>query len=422
MMNEKLRIILIGGGLAGLAAAIAMSRRGFEVSVFEQSRDIKEVGAGITMTPNAVRILRALGLENGLKERGFEPDAIVTRDWSTGRELSRISSKGETAARFGAGWYQIHRADLRYILLSALPTGILHLGARCTLVSSDERGAVVTFGDGQQAEADLIVGCDGIHSVVRDSLFARQPAHFTGNMCWRALVPANALPRGHVPRDVTIWMGRRGHVVTYYVRDNELLNVVSIRESKEWIEESWSVEAQPFEVIDAYPDAHNDLRVILDSVEHCSRWGLFDRDPLPNWTTGRVTLLGDAAHPMLPFLGQGAAMGFEDGWVLARELARSPNDVDAALARYEAERQPRTARVQIASRAQGKVYHFNSPIARLKRLFHLDRWEQQNANLLSKDWLFDYDPTVSGETSFGARQFGNSADTQLVSPVAYGSR
>ena len=161
------------------------------------------------------------------------------------------------------------------------------------------------------------------------------------------------LPHNHVPPDMTAWIGRHGHVVTYYVRGGELLNVVAIRETETWVEESWSVEAQPHELMSSYARVHRDLRIVLDRIEHCFKWGLFDRDPLPSWNKGRVTLLGDAAHPMLPFLGQGAAMGFEDAWVLARELARSCKDVPAALMAYEAERRPRTTKVQLAARASG---------------------------------------------------------------------
>jgi 2-polyprenyl-6-methoxyphenol hydroxylase-like FAD-dependent oxidoreductase len=410
-MKRNLRIGLIGGGLAGLAAAIALSRRGFEVRVYERAADITEAGAGITLMPNAIKVLRAFGLENAVKQYGFEPDAIVTRDWQSGVELSRIRSKDTTRTRFGAGAFQVHRADLRGWLLGRLPSRSLELDAHCASVANTPDGAVATFVGGRQEEADLIVGCDGIRSIVRDCLFGRQPARFTGNMCWRALVEADVLPRGHVGHDLTIWMGRRGHVVTYYVRGEELLNVVAIHEASAWIEESWSVEGKPSEMIAAYPQANENLRLVLERVRRCYKWGLFDRDPLPGWSKGRITLLGDAAHPMLPFLGQGAAMGFEDACILARELARSPADIGAALAAYQMERLPRTARVQLLSRAQGEIYHFHSPLARIRRFLKADRFEQRRVNLLSKDWLFDYDPTPAttppesiAPISFGAAQ------------------
>ena len=195
MMTRNLRIALVGGGLGGLAAAIALSRSGFDIRVFEQSNQIKEVGAGITLTPNAVKILCALGLEADLNKHGFEPESMVTRNWNTGHPLSRIQSKGITANRFGAGLYHIHRADLLESLLNALPKGLLRLDTRCASVASREGSAVLTMSDGSQEEADMVVGCDGIHSAVRSSLYGTQPARFTGNMCWRALVPVEMLPQ-----------------------------------------------------------------------------------------------------------------------------------------------------------------------------------------------------------------------------------
>ena len=223
--------------------------------------EIKEVGAGITLTPNAVKILCALGLEADLKKHGFEPESMVTRNWNTGNPLSRIQSKGITADRFGAGLHHIHRADLLESLLNVLPKGLLRLDTRCTSVASREGSAVLTMSDGSQEEADVVVGCDGIHSAVRSSLYGTQPARFTGNMCWRALVPVEMLPHNHVPPDVTVWIGRHGHVVTYHVRGGELLNVIAIWETETWVEKSWSVEAQPQELMSSYARVHRDLRI-----------------------------------------------------------------------------------------------------------------------------------------------------------------
>ena len=214
-------------------------------------------------------------------------------------------------------------------------------------------------------------------------------------MCWRALIPVTALPENHLEPVMNYWMGRRGHVVAYFVRGGALVNLVAVMETDNWVEESWSVEGQKEDLLSAFPQVHRDLRILLERVERCFKWGLFDRDPLPHWGRGRVTLLGDAAHPMLPFLSQGAASAIEDGYVLARELAHAPLDPGSALAAYEAERRPRTARIQLAARAQGEIFHLHSPWARFKRALRLDRFEKPRADLLSKDWIYSYDPTAS---------------------------
>ncbi|MGA7211863.1 MAG: FAD-dependent monooxygenase, partial [Pseudolabrys sp.] len=334
-MTANPRIALIGGGIGGLVAAIALRQRGLAPVVFEQADRLKEVGAGIQITPNSTRILRALGLEDAVRTRGFEPGFMLTRDMTTGEVLFRTQAKGAMAERFGAGWFQIHRADLLDILTSALAGADIRLNAPCVAVEPTENGAAVQIGDGKRDLFDVVVGCDGIRSLVRATLHGEQSVRFTGNMCWRALVPIDALTESHLEPVMNYWMGRRGHVVAYFVRGGALINLVVVTETDQWVEESWSVEGRREDMLAAFPKAHRSLRVLLESVERCFKWGLFDRDPLPSWGRGRVTLLGDAAHPMLPFLSQGAASAIEDGYVLARELARAPGDLGAALAAYE---------------------------------------------------------------------------------------
>src|SRR5262245_31934043 len=391
------RIALIGGGIGGLVAAIALRQRGFEPVVFEQTNELKEIGAGIQLTPNSTKILRVIGLENAVRRQGFEPGFMLTRDMTTGETLFRTQAKGVMAERFGAGWFQIHRADLLDILTAALAGTDIRLNARCVAIEPEEDGAIVEVDGGRRERFDVVVGCDGIHSLVRAVLHGKQNVRFTGNMCWRALIPVSALPEKHLEPVMNYWMGRRGHVVAYFVRGGALVNLVAVIETDSWVEESWSVEGRQEDMLAAFPKAHRDLRILLERVERCFKWGLFDRDPLSHWGRGRVTLLGDAAHPMLPFLSQGAASAIEDGYVLARELARAPLDAGAALAAYEAERRPRTARIQLAARAQGEVFHLHSPWARFKRALRLDRFEKPKADLLSKDWIYSYDPIASSQ-------------------------
>jgi salicylate hydroxylase len=346
-----------------------------------------------------VRVLRALGLEAALRGRGFESKAIVGRDWTTARSLFRVPMKDIAAARYGAPNIDFHRADLLDILATnARLTCQIHLNSCCVAVSSSDRGAIVTLSDGRREEFDLVVGCDGIHSVVREALHGRVTPRFTGNMCWRALIPVEELPPNHVLPDVTIWTGSGGHIVTFYVRGGTLVNVVAIRETAVWAEESWSIEAKTSELIAAFPDVHRTLRLLLERADHCFKWGLFDRDPLPTWGRNFITLLGDAAHPMLPFLGQGAAMAFEDAYVLSRELERSP-DLVRALRAYEAERIPRTAKAQIAARKQAEVFHLTSPLSRLKRWLQncVDVPDQGRLAEFQTEWLYSYDPTCRVE-------------------------
>lgn len=391
-MSGTRRIALIGGGIGGLAAARALALRGFEVRVFEQSDELKEVGAGVQVTPNSAKVLRALGLEPQLKALGYQPQSVVVRDWDDGRQLRR-TPMDQAEAKYGAGYYLLHRADLLAMLAAPLPGVTIELGARVESVASGEKQAAVTLNGAKQFEADLIVGCDGIHSLVRKTLHGAQSPRFTGNMCWRALTPANVFPRRLVAPDMTIWMGPLGHIVVYYIRGGQFVNMVASRETRTWVEESWSVESSAQEMSAAFPNVNGDMRMLLERAQSCFKWGLFDRDPLPWWSRGRITLLGDAAHPMLPFLAQGAAMAIEDGFVLAREIS-SPDDLASALQRYEAIRRPRTTQVQLAARAQADVFHLTSPAARLKRWLKLDRFTRADPKLLNRDWLYEHDATT----------------------------
>ena len=375
-MGQQLRVALVGGGLGGMTAAIALTRHGFETHVFEQAGELREVGAGVGVGPNAVKVLRALGLESDLRSRGFEAGSIVGRNWTTGEVKFRVPMKGASETRYGAAHVQIHRADLLDILSRAGSDVNIHLDSRCVAVASSDDAATVTLSDGREEAFDLVVGCDGLRSPVRAALHGPDEPRFTGNMCWRALIRTEKLPTGLIPPDMTVWVGEGGHIVTYYVRGGELVNLVAFLQVKDWVEESWSIAASRDELLAAYPGVHADLRTVLERAEDCFKWGLFDREPMDKWGNRRITLLGDAAHPMLPFLGQGAATAIEDGYVIARELSRASGDVPAAIAGYETLRIPRTARIQVAARKQERFVH------------HTNRSAD-----LSSDWLYDYDAT-----------------------------
>ncbi len=395
-MRRSAKIAIIGGGIAGLAAALALRRRGVEVAVYEQAGELSEIGAGVQMTPNAMKALFALGLEEAAMRVAFEPEGQVLRSWKSGRLIYRAPVRGVFRDTFGAPHCSFHRADLLSVLAAPLPAGTVRLDARCIAVESGgagARSAAARFADGSEIEADIVVGADGIHSTVRHLLFGADQPRFTGCLCWRGLVPVARVPPGLIEPSSLNWMGPHGHVVHYYVRRGEMVNFVAIHDTEEWTEESWIREADRGELMATYADWHGNLLRLFECSDRYFKWGLFDREPLSTWTRGRVTLLGDSAHAMLPFLAQGAAMGIEDGVVLAEWVARLPDDLDAALRRYEAMRVPRSSRAVLGSRERGKQNHLPSPWSRFRRdieyaarrLFYPDGTAHRVA------WLYGYD-------------------------------
>jgi salicylate hydroxylase len=279
------------------------------------------------------------------------------------------------------------------VLSAALPSQIVKLGARCVGVETSENGASARFTDGTEIEADVIVGADGIHSAVRASLFGPDAPRFTGKICYRCLVPVDAIPGGMSSTDNATWLGPHGAVVVYLVRRGELVNVAAHYDNDSWTEESWIRECSRAEVTDNYRGWHPDVLRIFSAAERHYKWALYDRDPLPQWTKGRATILGDAAHPMLPYLGQGACQAMEDGCVLASALASMPDDPRGALLLYERARLPRASRVVLTARARGEDNHLVSPWAALKRdaLIAIRRRFGSDPTGRGAAWIFEYD-------------------------------
>ncbi|RDV04297.1 FAD-dependent monooxygenase [Undibacter mobilis] len=389
-MARKLRVAIVGGGLGGLAVAQALRGKA-EVVIIEQSAQFGEVGAGINVSPNCVKVLREFGLESRLRQSAFEPAFHVFRDWKSGRCLFRADIKGEYEKRFNAPHLSVHRADLHNILSTGLPDASLRFGVRCIAVAQSENSAVAILESGEEVEADVVVGADGIKSAVRGSLFGEDEPEFTGNVAWRFTVPEESLVEPIEPA-VTNWLGPGGHVVHYYVRSGRLVNVIAVYETQQWTAESWTQSGDRDELLGIFDRWNPKLITLFKRAGSYYKWGLFDRPPLGAWSVGRITLLGDAAHPMLPFLGQGAAMALEDGLALGLLLSQG-RPVAESLHLYERLRLPRTSRAQLGSRGRAAENHLRSPLARLKRnlKFKLRKFINPHSTLHNGEWLYSYD-------------------------------
>lgn len=390
-----MKVGIIGGGIGGVALAAVLKQRQIECRVFERAPAFGEVGAGVQMTPNAVKVIQALGLMGDMEAVSFTPRSVVGRNWKSGRVMWRTPLEA-CPALYGAPFLHVHRADLHDIFARRIAPGDIVFSAKCTGVRNEANGAVAFFEDGSHYEADVIVGADGIHSAVRASLFGPEAARFTGHMCWRAVVPCDG-PVDYVTPDSSFWLGPAAHVVTYYIRRGNAINIVAVSEAPNWVDESWTLPSSRTELLATFAGWHPNIQRLFGQVGDVYKWGLFDRDPLKAWSAGRVTLLGDAAHPMLPFLSQGAAMGIEDAYVLGNALVDSEGNPKQALRFYEGERRPRTTRVQLEARKRGETYHLSSRFAVWKRdiSYLLQGVVNPQKTGLKADWVYDYDATLA---------------------------
>jgi salicylate hydroxylase len=356
MYTNGTSVAVIGGGIGGLTAALCLRKIGIDVHVYEQARILREVGAGINVTPNATRVIHALGLGEGLAKLGVMPTGVHQRRWDDGRTLLRTPLDTEIERHFGFPQYQSHRADVLNMLIGAMPPERVHLGHR--LISFSERADKVEtqFENGVRVSVDALIGADGIHSTVQRLLFGETPPHFTGCAAYRGLVPAKKV--AHLDLEVVhqITMGPGSHFVNYFVADKQLVNFVGIVEQASWTKESWTERGDLAQARAAFAGWHKQVRGLLDVVDETFIWGLFDRAPLPRWSVGRVTLLGDACHPMLPFMAQGAAQAMEDAMTLMACL-RKFADIQQALARYHELRLPRASFVQSLAAANKTRFH-----------------------------------------------------------------
>lgn len=384
------RIIIAGAGLGGLAAAANLLEAGHDVSIYEQAPQLGEVGAGIQMSANAMHVLRSIGVADEILKVGVKPGAYVFRLYSTGEEIQRFSLAEEHERLHGAPYVQIHRADLHEILAARvlqLKPGCIHLNHRATGFDETADGVTLHFANGASVSGDMLIGADGLKSVVRQQISGTLPATYTGDAAWRLTVPIERLPKDFMEPVMSVIMGPGKHVVMYYLRSGKLLNFVGLVETKDVQEESWTAKF-PWETLKAdFAGWHEMVQTVIDCADRdaCYRWSLHGRPHIKKWSTKRVTILGDSAHPTLPYLAQGAVMAIEDGAILRRTLAGN-TDIAAAIEQYERNRIDRTQK--IVDQSSGN-----------RTLFHLHTVEDFRAAFAKRDegadrnrWLYSYNP------------------------------
>ena len=352
---------IVGGGIGGLSVALALQRAGFKPVVLEQAPHLAEVDAGFSLSPTAAHALNHLGLHQTLAEKAYHPEDQCVRHYQDARPLVWINRGARLQELYGERYYLIHRADLHDALAAEVrrhDATAIELGRRCVAIDSTSAGVRVDFADGTRRSFDALIGADGSRSIVRHQLFGALEPQYTGYIAWRGLVPMERVPQEILQPASGVFVGP-GHLVNRYpVRNRELLNFVAFAERKEWAEEGWSIRSSVEELLEEFRGWTPWVTRFMEQVppEQLFKWGLFDREPLSHWSKGRVTLLGDAAHPVLPFLGHGAVLAIEDAVVLARAFVES-DSIEEAYVRYEAGRRERAAFVVQESRRAGKMFH-----------------------------------------------------------------
>lgn len=369
--SKQARIAIVGAGIGGLTAATTLARAGFAVDVYEQAARFARVGAGIQMLPNAMKALRRLGLEEHLRDIAFAPISHLDRDWDSGAVTNDMPMPED---RFGAPYLCLHRADLHAALAQLVPEERVHLGKKLVDLQPSSNGVQLQFADGTRANADAVVAADGIHSLIRERMLGPDSPIHRGRVAYRAVFPAALLNGKDLGPSRTKWWGPDRHIVIYYTtrKRDEVYFVTSVPEPVDWLTpESWSAKGDMVELRSKYVGFHEDVVAVLEACPDCHKWAILERDPLPRWSDGRTVLIGDACHPMTPYMAQGGATSIEDAVVLARSLAES-SSFETAFALYEAHRKPRTSRIQAISSANTWLRHHEPDTS---WLYGYDPWE-----------------------------------------------
>ncbi|MBO0782288.1 MAG: FAD-dependent monooxygenase [Ktedonobacteraceae bacterium] len=358
MSKHPIRIAIIGGGIGGMAAGLTLWRAGFDIALYEQAPQFGEVGAGIQLGPDTTRLLFQLGLERHLREVVAEPTALEIRRWQSGDLLTRIPLNHGREQQQETPYWTIHRADLHTILREHIPSHALHLNKRCMRIEQENRRVTLTFADGSTENVDLVIGADGIHSVVRQSV-SQDQARFSRTCAYRGLIPRERLPNWDFQRTprIIVWLGPGKELVCYPISSGRLLNIVCVVPDDDWMVESWNEPGAVEDLAKAFGGGDERVEQIINVLGQTRRWALYDREPLGRWNHGHITLLGDAAHPMLPHKAQGAGQAIEDAVVLAQVLqGAEPSEIEQRLDKYEALRRPRASQHQRDSRQNGRAF------------------------------------------------------------------
>ncbi len=385
-MSSSGGIAIVGGGLAGLATAQALRTFGVKAQVFEAAANLGEIGAAVNTSPQAVKALQAMGVADKIAAVGHLSPGIYTRNMQTGKFLE-FNDRHQLAARYGAPYYTFHRADLLDALARGLDLNAIHLGHRLTGVVERSDRVVLAFSNGVHIEAEYVIGADGVRSAIRQALYGADNPTYTGQMVWRALLNASDVPEEVLePMGHTQWVGPGCHFIAYYIRRGKLVNIVTQQDTDKWVEEGWSISGDPDEMRVSFPDPEPRLKRLLSVVTECSKWGLFTRPLTQNWGRGRIQLIGDAAHAMLPNAGQGACQAFEDAYILARWLEACRNPVEA-FSNFRRVRIPRVHGVQRLSFSNARFKHMRDAAAQKESIATGKGSVHGNS-----DWVWAYDP------------------------------